>query len=379
MNEKEINSELQCRIVRGLDSIAELSGDWDNLFKRAHKAPAYFSRAWVQTFITEKRVKGRPLLITVWSDTKLVALLPLTVCNYLGIKVAKVAPTTVLCYTGILIDPNYQEAIRIVVEALFQNKIAHVFYNKYLSSLDEPTNELIAELIRHNFIFKRWKRHVCMWTKLEPSFEQVLESRRTGEQRRWLLRKERRVFKQGDVDVVCYAGKEITPEITARVAAIQKDSWLKAEGKAILNQTFYQKLLIELGKAGIGCIWLMTKDGDDVAFIYALRVKNRLYPKWMSYRNKYGASSSLSFGKILYIQMVRDACNKGISILDLGFGTDRWKNVWATERQSIDLIISGRGFIGQLSSFICGMLLMCAKYKWRLHQHMKKFRMVNKK
>lgn len=379
MNKKKAECELRCQIVRGADSIAELSEDWDDLFTRAKDAPPYFSRAWIQTFITEKHVKGKPLLITVWSDAKLVALLPLTICNYFGIKVAKTAPTTILCYTGILLDPDYREAVRVIADIWLREKIAHIFYNKYLASLDKPTNELLAELHRHNFTYKRWKRHVCLWTHLEPNFDQVLKNRRTGEQRRWLLRKERRVFKQGNVAVTCCTGKEITPEITARIAAIQKDSWLKAEGRAVLNQKFYQKLLVEMGKAGIGYAWLMTMGGDDVAFIYALRVNDRLYPKWMSYRSKYGTSTSLSFGKVLYMQMVRDACNKGISMLDLGFGKEKWKNLWATERQSIDLIISGHGFIGYLTPFICGILLKCSHYKWRLHRYIKQFRMANKK
>jgi len=378
MNKKEIECKLHCKIIRGIDGVTGLSEEWDSLFKRAHKAPPYFSRAWVQTFMTENHVNGKPLLITVWSDSKLVALLPLTICSYLGIKLAKVAPTTILCYTGILVDPDYHEAIHAVAEVLKQEKIAHIFYNKYLSSLDEPTNELTAELIRHNSVYKRWKRRTCPWTILEPSFDQVLNSRRTGEQRRWLLRKERRIFKSGDVKVVRYNGSQITPEITARIAAIQADSWVKAEGKAVLSQTFYQKLLVEMGKAGLGYVWLMTKNGDDVAFIYALRVNDRLYPKWMSYRQKYGTSSSLSYGTVLYMQMVRDACNEGINILDLGFGQDSWKQLWTTDNQTIDMFISGRGFIGYSSAFLCGVLLRCAKYKWSLHKRVTKFRTADK-
>lgn len=378
MNKKGVESELRGQIVRGMDSINSLTKDWDDLFIRADKAPPFYSRAWIQTFISEKNVKGTPLLITVWSESKLVALLPLTISSYWGIKMAMGTPTTTLCCTGILVDPNYQEAIRVIAEAWVREKIAHAFYNKYTSSQDESTNKLFEELSRHGFICRRWQRHVCLWTCLEPNFDQALKNRRTGEQRRWLLRKERRVFKQGDVAIACYIGKEITPEITARIAAIQEDSWVKEEGAAVLGKSFYQKLLIEMGKAGLGYVWLMTKDGDDVAFLYALRVNSRLYPKWMSYRHKYGTSSSLSFGKVLYMQMVRDACNKGIDLLDLGFGEDKWKSVWATDRHVIDTAISGRGLIGRTEVICCWVIRKCVRFKWLLHDRFQKLRNIRK-
>lgn len=376
MNKSAItsNPRLHVEVVKGKENIKKINRDWDDLFRRAHKAPPYFSRAWVQTFMTETNFKGTPLLITVRSDSKLVALLPLIVHNIFGLKFAKVAPTTILCYNGILLDPNYPEVNRIVADVLQREKIAHVFYNKYLSSMDEPTNELIEEMGLHNFAFKRWRRHICLWTHLEPTFDQVLENRRTGKQRRWLLRKEKRVFKQGDVSVVCYTGKEITRKITARIAAIQEDSWVKAEGAAILKQTFYQKLLEEIGKAGIGCVCLMTKDGDDVAFVYALRVKNSLYPKWMSYRQKYGTSSSLSYGKVLYMQLIRYACDEGIDFLDLGFGQDKWKEVWASDKQNIDRVIAGRSIIGHTAILCYNILRWYAKIKWFLHRQYKKIR-----
>lgn len=371
MNKKENNSKLHYKIFRGTDSITGLSEDWDNLFDRAHKAPSYFSRAWVQTFMTEKGIKDKTLLITVWSDTKLVALLPLTICSYFGIKVAKIVPTTILCYTGILIDPNYHEAIRILAQVLLQKKIAHALYNKYMLSLDEPTNELFAELSRHNYTYKRWKRHLCLKSNSELDFDHLLKKTRNSKQRKKLLYHERQIFKSGDVTVTRYIGKQITEEIINRIADIQNNSWLKEEGKAVLTQPFYRKLLHELAQAGIGCIWLMAINSEDIAFTYCLRAHDILSFKWMSYKLNHG-SSTLSFGKALYTQVIRDACNEGVRVIDFGFGEDSWKQHWATDKDYVDVAISGRGFIGYLAACIFGMLLKCAQYRWKLRQYIKK-------
>src|SRR4030042_3077186 len=311
MNKKGVESELRGQMVRGTDGINSLTKDWDDLFRRADTAPPFYSRAWVQTFISEKNIKGTPLLMTVWSESKLVALLPLTISSYCGIKVATVVPTTILCCTGILGDPNYHEAFRVIAEVWAQEKIAHVFYNKYTSSRDESTNKLFEELTRHGFVCRRRERHVCLKAHLEPSFEMVLKKSRTRKQREKLLYHERRIFKSGDVKMTRYTGKQITPEVTKRIADIQNHSWVKAQGAAVLGQPFYQKLLVEMGQADIGCAWLMTKDSEDIAFLYALRLDRSLYPKWMAYKLEYG-SSSLSFGKTMCMQVIRDACNENI-------------------------------------------------------------------
>ena len=370
-NKKRTDKKLRVEIVRGLEDINNLVQEWDDLYSRSGNATPFYSRAWVHTFVSEKENKGTPILITVWSDSILVALLPLTIRSYCGVKIALGTPADMLCYTGILVDSEYPEALGTIARTCAQEKIAHVFYNKYTPSQDVITNSFFEELSKKGFVCKRWKRHDCLWTCLETSFDEVLAKRRTGEQRRWLLRKERRVFKQEGISVNCYKGREITPEIVKRIGVIQEDSWVKEEGKAVLGQPFYQKLLIEIAKTDLALVWLMTKDEDDIAFIYSLHVNDRLYPKWMSYRHKYGTSSSLSYGKVLYMQMIRYACDNGIRMLDLGFGLDDWKSVWAADKQEIDTLISGRGFIGRIAIWLSGILRMCARYKWFLSRYIR--------
>jgi len=361
-----MDMELRSQVFRGADSISMLSRDWDDLFRRAYQAPPYLSRACIQTFINEGNIKGTLLLITAWCGSKLIALLPLTISSYCGVKIASVVPTTILCYTGILIDPNYHEAIRVTAEVCVKEKIAHVFYNKYTSTKDEFTNKLFAELSREGFVCRHWQRHVSLQVHLEQDFEKVLRKNRNKKQREKILYHERRVFKSGDVQVTRYIDEQITPEVMARIADIQENSWVKARGAAVLKQPFYQKLLIEMGKAGIGFVWLMTKGNNDIAFLYAFRIKNSLYPKWMAYKLKHGHSSTLSFGKVLVMQMVRDACKEGIHLLDFGFGEDRWKRLWATDSHDIERVIAGPGLVGYVAIFCYAILRWSARCKYLL-------------
>jgi len=61
------------------------------------------------------------------------------------------------------------------------------------------------------------------------------------------------------------------------MAQVQEESWMKRRGVAILGQPFYQKFLLTMAQAGLGCLWLMTINGDDAAFQYAFIANNKLY------------------------------------------------------------------------------------------------------
>jgi hypothetical protein len=76
------------------------------------------------------------------------------------------------------------------------------------------------------------------------------------------------------VKVEHYVNGEVTPDFLLRIATIEKESWLKRRGAAILQQRFYQELLLKMAQAGFGHVWLMTIDSEDAAFEYIYN-----YPK----------------------------------------------------------------------------------------------------
>ncbi len=347
MNKKTVECNLQCRIVRGLDSIAELSEDWDDLFTRSKDSPAFLSRSWLETFIRQKRIKGKPCLIVVWHGSKLVALLPLDIHSICGVRISGLIGATIPSYLGILLDPNYQEAISVAAEVWSQTKVAHAFYNKYLSSLDESTNKLITEFAGRGFAFKRGFPRPCPWIRLGCSFDEYLQKTKSGKRIKKLRYAQRQALKSAKVEIFHFVGKNISPEINKRIADIQENSWMKQRGAAVLGQPFYQELLNTIAKEDLAHAWLMTIDGNDAVFSYVLAAHNKLNLKWMAFKQKY--KSPLSFGKILTMQVIRDACTTQMKSIDFGFGNSAWKRFWATENHVVERIIVGRGVLGYLA------------------------------
>jgi CelD/BcsL family acetyltransferase involved in cellulose biosynthesis len=104
----------------------------------------------------------------------------------------------------------------------------------------------------------------------------------------------------------------------------------------------------------------MTMDGDDIAFGYALVAHKKLDLRWIAFKLKY--ESSLSFGKVLTMWMIRDACQDGIESFDFGFGDSEFKQFWATDNHDVVMAVAGRGVLGYL-------IVLCYRAMWRLAEN----------
>lgn len=339
-------NKLEYRIIHGIEGISSISEDWDDLFNRSEEAQPYLSRTWIQTFVTESHIKGKPLFITVWSDSKLVAVLPLDVQNIYGICIGRLISDELPSYLGLLLDRDYPDAAGVVAEAWIKENIAHVFHDKHLSSHDKATQSLVKELHIRGFKYKYDYKRLCHEIKLGCSFDEYMQKNKTGKRRRKLAYSERQLYKSGDVKIARYIGKDITPDILSRIAQIQEESWMKRRGAAVLGQPFYKKMLLNLAEAGFASLWLMTIDGEDAAFAFSSIVNDIEHYQYTAFKLKY--ELSLSIGQILLMNIIRDSCNDNIRYLDFGHGDAEYKRFWANQSHDVQWVIAGRGIIGNI-------------------------------
>jgi len=124
----------------------------------------------------------------------------------------------------------------------------------------------------------------------------------------------------------------------------------------------------------------MTMAGDDVAFGYALVAHKKLALKWLAFKLKY--ESSLSFGKILTMQMIRDACQENIESFDFGLGDSEYKQFWATDNHDVAMAVAGRGVLGYLTVLCYRVMWRLAKQKWLFslyHRFQKRRRLLKER
>ena len=117
---------LRTEVLRGKEATSAICGDWDSLFERSLNAPPFLSSTWARVFIEENRLHGKPVYVLVWSNNKLVGLLPLAVRRFLTLKLAEPIGTGVSSYLGLLLDPNYPSAVRCIAESFKKYKVARL-------------------------------------------------------------------------------------------------------------------------------------------------------------------------------------------------------------------------------------------------------------
>jgi CelD/BcsL family acetyltransferase involved in cellulose biosynthesis len=367
------DQSINLRIIEGAEGMSEFGGDWDGLFVRAKGASPFLSRFWMKTFVEEGRLSGAPLFVLAYSGTKLVALFPIEIRRVLNIKIAVPMSSGLGVYLGLLLDPEYQSAVKDMADFIISEKIFGIYYTADLSSEDTATNELLNDLTARGYSCRKIFRDPCFCIPLDCSFDEYLKKNiPKGKRRRQLRYVEKKLYESADVNVTRYTGREITPEVNQRIAAVQLESWMKRRGAAVLGKPFYQKLMENMAEGGIGQVWMMTIDGEDAAFVYSFVAHGRHYYFWPAFKLKY--ESQLSIGKMLLMHVIRDACGDGIQFFDFIYGDADYKRFWATDSYEVFRVTAGRGFTGRLAALFYYYFLRLREIKW-LHSVYRRIRM----
>lgn len=366
-NNTQQSRGMHAELLRCPEALMTLGRDWDDLFERAVDAPPYLSRAWINVFVREGRLRGTPLFIVVYTEQKLVALLSLAVRSLPGVKMAEPIGTGEPSYLGVLLDPDYPSAIQHMADFIASESGIGLLCFRNVSSTDQATNGLLTELSQKQFSCRRTTRTLCFFIRLACSFDEYLMSSKSSRQRKKLRKEERKLYRYGRVQLLRYEAAEISREMLLRIAAIQEESWLKRRGAAILKQPFYQKLLLEMARAGFGKVWLITINGEDAAFKYALFAHRRLYLQWTAFKLKY--ASSVSVGKLLIMMTIHKACDEGILSIDFGHGDAPHKRFWATGSHEVSRAAAGSGLIGGLAVLGFAAVWWLAKHQWLREQY----------
>jgi len=376
MSYKESSSQdkqYDVQFLEGAETVSVFGKHWDDLYDRAVDTPPFLSRPWISTYIEEGWIKGAPLFILVWYETKLVAMFPLEVRKYLGTKIAMPISTRKGFYLGLLLDPSYRSVVKNIADTIKSGKVFDVYFSEDLSSEDMATNDLLDELVKNGYSCRRVFRNPCFYYQLDCSFDDYFQRKASSKSRQNLRRRERRLFESGDVKVEHYAGGEVTPDILVRIATVEEQSWLKRRGAAVLGKPFYQKLLLKMAQAGFGHVWLMTINGDDAAFEYVFISHNKLQFGWRAFKLKH--SSSVSIGQILMMHTIRDACNNGVLSMDIGHGEADYKSFWAEDSYKVNRVVAGYGIRGRLIATYYYITWRIAEIEW-FHSFYRRMRRI---
>ncbi len=146
-----------------------------------------------------------------------------------------------------------------------------------------------------------------------------------------LRRKEKRLAKAGDLQVQVVTRPGEVDKALAAIMAIENDSWKFQEGTAITStpavERFYRTLAKEMACRGWLRLYVMTLDGNPVAYDYGLLFEGCYSMLKTSYREQ---CKYLSPGVVLRWFVVRDLFEVGCKEHDFMWGMEPYKIQWST-------------------------------------------------
>jgi CelD/BcsL family acetyltransferase involved in cellulose biosynthesis len=352
---------LTVEVVKGAANVLALAPRWDDLMSRARGAPAFLARAWVEPWIRAGRTGGEAVAVAASDGERLVALLVLSVRSRAGVRIATPPGAEQPCYHGLLLDPASPDAVAAVAEACVRESVFHVLRIDDVATVDAATQALLAALAERGFRIARNLRNPCPTILLGCTYDDYLARTKSGKSRQTLRRKEKKLLASGDVKVVHLTGGAIDADAMRRAAVVQDESWMRRRGAAVLKEPFYQDLTLSGARGGLAHLWLVTIDGEDAAFVYALVAQAQLHYVWTAFRLAYEPRSA---GQILTGWTIRDACEMKVERYDFGHGDAEYKRFWSTDAHEVHRVVAGRGLAGATVMLVTKLAWRLAKVAW---------------
>lgn len=320
-------------IDRGTAAIDALTGDWDELARRANAGP-HLGAAWNAAIAA---IGGsEPVIITARRDGALAALAALDVRSGIARTITPLGdhhPS----YVGILAESA--DAAHAIGHAA--REIGDVFQAMNISSQDDMTRAF-ADAFSGSATHRVF-RAPCCWMPLEATLDAYLQRAQSGKTRKKTRQYDRNLHRAGTVEIERFSGPAIDDALMARIADVQADSWLERRGAAVFQQDRWRRFVITLGEAERARVWMMKHDGHDVAFAIASEFGCHMVYEWIAFRESH---AHLRVGKLLTMRVIEDACTDGFASFDFSHGDAEYKRFWATNAHGVWRLAAGHGMIG---------------------------------
>lgn len=354
-------SPLRSHVLYGDAEMRALELAWDDLYARAPDASVHLSRAWLGPFLDTGRYRGTLTAVTIWHGNKLVALLPLAIRRLGGVRMAVPLGTGLQSYLGVLVDPESNDAVDCIAECCLRSNLFDMLVLHDTSTSDTHTQQFVTCLARSGALVRRDDRGTCHRIRFAGSYEDFVEAQFSKKSARNLRQEERKIRTNANAEIECYIAPQITDEVLSRIAAIQVRSRLKERGGAVLGRPFYRKLVTSLARANMARVWIATVAGADAAFAVGLTPHRQHHCIYTAFDQEY---ERMFVGKLLLIEVVRDAATRGVTMLDFGHGNQEYKQSWANDSHQVQRIFIGTGARGRLVAGFFGGIWALIRIPW---------------
>lgn len=338
-------SNLRARIITTDSQLAALAADWDQLAARCGARPFQdfgWATAWLQTFGTQAHYRLR--VATLWSDARLVAVLPLTVRRLKGVRVLEWLGEQMTDYCDALVDP--QVDLHAALSCLWQElnrgggfdvaRLKHVRGDARVNDFLERRNPWVETA------------SAAYGIPIECTTGKDWVERLPARRRERLTYNLRRMGRMGFEFRIWEPGSTPLEPIIATLVA-QKRTWLASQGRrGVLLEAQAGPFLHALAAAmaGRGLHLSMIRSPEKIAACHLGFFRDGVL---YSYMPSYDvALQKYSYGNVLRESLLMWACDNGLRRFDLLLGDEEYKTQYeSATRESVRTLVTPRTLLGR--------------------------------
>lgn len=335
----------------------------DDLEKNSlYKSPA-FSRAWLESQISEVKKGQEILFLSFWQNEKMIGLFPLCIYRFGTLRIAMPLGRDPVSCHGLIQSKDYNETAALLAEEISKRKLFNLLYVNDLCDHDAVTYELYERLKCQKWSVHSIHRNCCYGVEVHDSLDQLKASYGQRKSFHKLLRKEKKLYKDFDVQVECMLEPNGSSDIIERIIGIQQESWLRSRGNFMLKQNpQYKKLILNSLQMNHGCVYFLKLNQEDAAFAFGILSGDKLCLLWTAFKERY--ASNYSIGVMLMMHIIKNASNSDhIKTCYFCHGDSEWKRRLANHSLNITRTIAACGIIPKIAALCFYQLCLLHKNK----------------
>ncbi|HXF51459.1 MAG TPA: GNAT family N-acetyltransferase [Dehalococcoidia bacterium] len=323
------------------EEFGRLQAEWEGLLSLCPRPSPFvhpaFQRAWADAFLGGAE-GPEPLLWSVREGERLIGVASLLARDG---TLALAGDPSVCDYADLVCTPGYEEAF--LAELLTRARASFEGVDLWGLQEDSPTlSALDGAARRAGFDVARELEAVAPAVRLPGSWEEYLAGL-SKKDRHELRRKIRRFGALGGgVRVRAVTGG---PELTEGARVLRELMAMSRQDKLEFlrrpqMETFFARLVEEMGAAGLIRLYVVDLDGKPVAAVLCFLLANRLY----MYNSGYDpALAQYSVGLVSKAAVIQDAIEQGYECVDFLRGDESYKyDLGATDQRIYRCVLTRR-------------------------------------
>lgn len=336
---------MQIEIITSVEQLEPLQREWNQAVEGSAFDSVFVSFEWFYAWLKHFASRDTMQIVIARSDGQIIGILPLLKeqksVQAFDLKVLRSASNLqTYKYGFVLLSKERPDTLKRIIDHLSREIAWDVLRLSYV-----PVDAEIMTMLGNHAGNGSYKMYAetqmeSPYVAMTGTWEDYLQQR-NKKVRRNLDYFEKRLEKEGRVDVLTIEGGEDLERQVLAALEIEKSSWKGDQGTSIADsqqeKNFYIDLAGEMSRHGRFALYFLCLNGEKIAFDYCLKYKDRFNVLKTGYNPAYAKNSP---GRVLRKKVLKKLYEEQrYRVYDLLGAQDEWKTEWTDRSAAVRQVL----------------------------------------